>query len=122
MVSEGDARQARQDQMANADMTLSPTALEEAAKDLEQFPLNIGGYEAKISRDNWKKIATAAITTYLAQAGKAGWVMVPVEATQAMIDAGYYPAVQKRGAKSVWQCMLAAAQNGGNLPAPPRGK
>ncbi|MGX9443894.1 hypothetical protein ACWX0K_15130 [Nitrobacteraceae bacterium UC4446_H13] len=85
MVSEGDARQARQDQMANADMTLSPTALEEAAVDIEQFPLNIGGYEAKISRDDWKKIATAAITAYLAQAGKEGWVMVPVEPERVVI-------------------------------------
>jgi hypothetical protein len=37
------------------------------------------------------------------------WVMVPREPTQAMIDAGYYPCVQHRGAKSVWGEMIAAA-------------
>lgn len=31
------------------------------------------------------------------------------EPTQAMIDAGYYPAVQNRGAKSVWPVMIDAA-------------
>lgn len=43
----------------------------------------------------------------------ADWVAVPREPTQAMLDAGYYPAVQNRGCKSVWGTMLAA------LPPPP---
>lgn len=44
------------------------------------------------------------------QAGTAppGWKLVPVEPTQAMLDRGYWPCTQGRGAKSVWAEMLRA--------------
>lgn len=42
-----------------------------------------------------------------------GWTLAPVKPTQRMLDAGYCPAVQRRGAKSVWGEMLSAA------PEPP---
>ena len=37
------------------------------------------------------------------------YVIVPVEPTQEMLDAGYYPASQGRGCESVWQSMIKAA-------------
>lgn len=43
----------------------------------------------------------------------AGYVLVPVEPTQAMLDRGYWPCTQGRGAKSVWGEMLRA------IPAAP---
>ena len=48
-----------------------------------------------------------------AEAQPGEWVLVPREPTQAMLDAGHWPCVQGRGAKSVWATMLAAA------PQPP---
>ncbi|WP_241301086.1 hypothetical protein [Burkholderia cenocepacia] len=45
---------------------------------------------------------------------KAGYVLVPVEPTQAMLDRGYWPCTQGRGAKSVWGEMLRA------IPAAPQ--
>lgn len=50
----------------------------------------------------------AAIAAYLRAREAQGFVEVPVEPTREMIEAGFYPATQKRGAKSVWGCMLAA--------------
>ena len=45
-----------------------------------------------------------------------GYVLVPIVPTQEMLDAGYWPCVQRRGAKSVWAAMIAAirsARDGG---------
>ena len=98
---------------------LSPTALEEAAKAVRQSrnkcitpPTEGTEYDAAL--------ATAAITAYLAQAEKEGWVMVPKEPTTAMIEAGDFdlgsehtPANSVAATKQVYAAMLAAAQNGG---------
>ncbi len=99
---------------------LSPTALEEAAKaiyetwarnrSIDETWFGVCHVQHSIANEA-RQEATAAITAYLAQREKEGFVEVPREATQVMLDAGYYPATQRRGAKSVWQCMLAAAQN-----------
>lgn len=56
----------------------------------------------------------AVITAYESHLKAEGFVVVPVIPTQAMLDAGYYPAVQRRGAKSTWQVMLSAATTGEN--------
>ena len=100
---------------------LSPTALEAAAKaaqakrtELQHAPL------ARIYPD----LCTAAITAYLAQAEKDGWVLVPVNPTDAMIAAGCdnNPTQWNEGtdlgfaadvANGIYRAMLAAAQNGG---------
>lgn len=109
-------------------MTLSPTSLEEAAKaafevDWERPWETAESYELNYYRG----VATAAITTYLAQAEKEGWVMVPREATQEMLDAGtretepspqddpWYGSIylSDNQAEQCYRAMLAAAQNGG---------
>lgn len=96
---------------------LSPTALEEAAKAVEakmEGPGNLSSTGA----------ATAAITAYLAQREKEGFVEVPVEPTIAMIEAGCrervdgWPGVyddEERDEIREWVCkegraMLAASQ------------
>lgn len=106
-------------------MTLSPTALEEAAKAMkEQRRAQIEGRRDWATYDEQ---ATAAITAYLAQAEKEGWMMVPAIPTPAMIDAGtretepspqsdswYSPIdLSDNQAEQCYRAMLAAAQNGG---------
>ncbi|WP_231130884.1 hypothetical protein [Burkholderia vietnamiensis] len=49
---------------------------------------------------------------------KTGYVLVPVEPTQAMLDRGYWPCTQGRGAKSVWGEMLRAIPAAPQPPAP----
>lgn len=101
---------------------LSPTALEAAAKAFQhayhEHADTLEGYEAMLA---------AAITAYLAQAEKEGWVMVPLNPTPAMIDAGTRetePSPQSdywfspidlsdNQAEQCYRAMLAAAQNGG---------
>lgn len=62
-------------------MTLFPTPLEEAAKAYRDVTFNA------LTLDECRDAATAAITAYLAQAEKEGWMMAPVEPTEAMIEA-----------------------------------
>lgn len=79
---------------------LSPTALEEAAKAIS---ISTGDEPSKLTyahemqctgRDRepqyrwqyWTEHATAAITAYLAQAEKEGWVIVPREPERVVID------------------------------------
>lgn len=62
-------------------MTLLPTPLEEAAKAMHSTE----PWSSFWSTDDARLLATAAITAYLAQAGKEGWVMVPAIPTQAML-------------------------------------
>lgn len=57
---------------------------------------------------NGREFCRAALAQPAAQEAD-GWKMVPISPTQDMLDAGYYPAVQRRGAKSVWAEMLAAS-------------
>jgi len=52
---------------------LSPTALEEAAKAYRDVTFNA------LTLDECRDAATAAITAYLAQREKEGWMMVPVD-------------------------------------------
>jgi hypothetical protein len=143
-------------------MTLLPTPLEEAAKKLDPdaFAVDEFGSYALVSgssrRASARTHATAAITAYLAQAEKEGWVMVPTNATAQMIAAAFPstdrdvlssedlktgaaaimilegpadlgaitgPAVKEAAAMCKdYRTMLAAAQNGGDIPAPPMGK
>ncbi|WP_338340153.1 hypothetical protein [Burkholderia vietnamiensis] len=49
---------------------------------------------------------------------KTAYVLVPVEPTQAMLDRGYWPCTQGRGAKSVWGEMLRAIPAAPQPPAP----
>jgi len=63
-------------------MTLSPTALEAAAKAVFKRSI-FHGYNDEVKAREWartsdlhRNAATAAITAYLAQAEKEGWVMV----------------------------------------------
>lgn len=46
---------------------------------------------------------------FLRELERLGWKIVGPEPSQKMLDAGYYPAVQRRGAKSVYSEMLAAS-------------
>lgn len=140
---------------------LSPTALEGAADQLRRLEqggkrLNDWSMLPKATKRKWCDKATAAITAYLAQAGKEGWVMVPKEASARIIAAAFPstdrdvlsgddlktgaaaimilegpadlgaitgPAVKEAAAMCKdYRTMLAAAQNGGDLPAPPMGK
>ncbi len=64
-------------------MTLLPTPLEEAAKAIRAERGLFGKPNASTITQ-----ATAAITTYLAQAGKEGWVMVPLNPNYDMGEAG----------------------------------
>ena len=88
-------------------MTLLPTPLEEAAKaiaaqngdDLETVPTNKSHWNAEAGhfggrfrtvnepfRSDYEEQATAAITAYLAQAEKEGWVMVPRTLSNAEVN------------------------------------
>jgi len=95
-------------------MTLSPTALEEAAKAMH----GAEPWSSFWSTGDARLLATAAITAYLAQAGKEGWVMVPRDPSPNMRFAGAdYLLSQKRFVTAsdmwpTWKVMLAAAQNG----------
>ena len=85
-------------------MTLDPKALEAAMQDVKRFR-----FRTDSTIDDFVFMtAQAAITAYLHKRKAQGFVEVPVEPTPEMIEAGFYPATQKRGAKSVWGCMLAA--------------
>lgn len=89
-------------------MTLSPTALEEAAKaiaeqngdDIEAVPTSkshwnsesghFGGRFRTVNepfRSDYEEQATAAITAYLAQREKEGFVEVPKEASEEVVNA-----------------------------------
>jgi hypothetical protein len=119
---------------------LSPTALEAAAKaiaeqngdDIEAVPTSkshwnsesghFGGRFRTVNepfRSDYEEQATAAITAYLAQAEKEGWVLVPRDLTPDMIVQGYEHVnrdlCEGRGnaLNRLWAAMLAAAQNGG---------
>lgn len=91
-------------------MTLSPTALEEAAKAYRDVTFNA------LTLDECRDASSAAITAYLAQAGKEGWVMVPRDLTPDMIVQGYEHVnrdlCEGRGnaLNRLWAAMLAASQ------------
>lgn len=103
---------------------LSPTALEAAAKaTCESMHGNCNN--AEYISDYYTQHATAAITAYLAQAEKEGWVMVPKVANDKMVCAALDDFEKRAGRQRlthIYAAMLAAAQNGGDLPAPPMGK
>ncbi len=104
-------------------MTLFPTALEAAAKAMHSSQ----PWSSFWSINDARLLATAAITAYLAQAEKEGWVMVPREPTWQMQVAGRDAILAEDDdldlstddARAAYRAMLAAAQNGGDLPAPP---
>ncbi len=86
---------------------LSPTALEAAAKaTCESMHGNCNN--AEYISDYYTQHATAAITAYLAQAGKEGWVMVPKDNLEFIADMS-----GERSIRQEARSMLAAAQNGG---------
>ena len=93
---------------------LSPTALEAAATAMRVLHGHYG-----TPTPNAIASATAAITAYLAQAEKEGWVMVPLDPSPNMRFAGAdYLLSQKRFVTAsdmwpTWKVMIAAAQNGG---------
>lgn len=69
-------------------MTLSPTALEMVARAIfaaRWWPDAIHpAFEHQ--QEDWEACATAAITAYLAQAEKEGWVMVPRTLSNAEVN------------------------------------
>lgn len=83
---------------------ISPTALESA---------ELAVHRCRTSLPNI--VATAAITAYLAQAEKEGWVMVPKEPTVAMVRSGAKGSGEDSEGCAIgaWKAMLAVAQNGG---------
>lgn len=101
-------------------MTLSPTALESAAV-AALVEMDDRGLLKEVGDDLFDEIknavATAAITAYLAQAGKEGRVMVPKEPTGAMVEAGAEVMYGRYRCSfevtPIYTEMLAAAQNGG---------
>ncbi|MDF0506531.1 hypothetical protein POK33_37900 [Burkholderia cenocepacia] len=91
-------------------------SLEDAANwltdpDSKRSTLRAAVFARKRANALWKARAAASPAAEL-KPRKAGYVLVPVEPTQAMLDRGYWPCVQGRGAKSVWGEMLRA------IPAP----
>lgn len=64
-------------------MTLSPTALEEAAKAMHSSQ----PWSSFWSINDARLLATAAITAYLAQREKEGFVEVPKEASEEVVNA-----------------------------------
>lgn len=86
---------------------LSPTALEEAAKAMHSSQ----PWSSFWSINDARLLATAAITAYLAQMEKEGWMMVP------LILARKVTSIARRNedAPEITElsAMLAAAQNGG---------
>ncbi|WP_264858167.1 hypothetical protein [Burkholderia cenocepacia] len=98
------------------------TAAEGAADLAERAHLAAGQWansntpiaEALAYRDGFIAGARSPAMAAAAVPRKAGYVLVPVEPTQAMLDRGYWPCTQGRGAKSVWGEMLRA------IPAAPQ--
>jgi len=106
-------------------MTLSPTALEEAAKAISistgdepskltyarEMQCSGNDREPQYRWQYWTEHATAAITSYLAQAGKEGWVMVPLNLARRVTSI----ARRNEDAPEIHELstLLAAAQNGG---------
>lgn len=84
---------------------LSPTALEAAAKAYRDVTFNA------LTLDECRDAATAAITAYLAQAEKEGWVMVPLNLARRVTSI----ARRNEDAPEIHELstLLTAAQNGG---------
>ena len=95
-------------------MTLSPTALESAAV-AALVEMDDRGLLKEVGDDLFDEIknavATAAIMAYLAQAGKEGWVMVPLNLARRVTSI----ARRNEDAPEIHELstLLAAAQNGG---------
>ena len=85
---------------------LSPTALKAA---------RVAWLESASDYTRLDTSISAAITAYLAQAGKEGWVMVPAEPTEAMIEGLVSHGFVQEFAADDYRAMLAAAQNGGGV-------
>lgn len=66
-------------------------------------------HEAAFERMTREHIAQACITAYLAAERERGFVMVPVEATEEMVDAGH----EHLGPRRVYRAMIAASQSHG---------
>lgn len=100
---------------------LSPTALEAAAKQLDPDAWDSNAPGADDRREDARIMATAAITAYLAQAGKEGWVMVPKEASEEVVNAALDKHAEITPCESpfgpdgyfalLYRAMVAAAQN-----------
>lgn len=86
--------------------TLLPTALEAAAKAFQT-----AYHEHADTLDGYESMLAAAITAYLAQARKEGWVMVPVGLARKVTSI----ARRNEDAPEITElsALLAAAQNGG---------
>lgn len=115
---------------------LSPTALEEAAKAISistgdepskltyarEMQCSGNDREPQYRWQYWTEHATAAITAYLAQAGKEGWVMVPRTLSNAEVnlalgrDADAYLTPMHSMFRDFHNNVVraAAAQNGGD--------
>ena len=106
---------------------LSPTALEEAAKAISistgdepskltyarEMQCSGNDREPQYRWQYWTEHATAAITAYLAQREKEGWVMVPKVASDKMICAALDDFVKRAGYQRfthIYDAMLAASQ------------
>lgn len=111
---------------------LDPKALEAAARDAyiahhrngpteEAFVepnMGRGGFKTEVVV--WNAVAQAAVSAYLAAMREAGFVMVPVEPTEDMIDAGFdhhpkhlevklgRPPTPEEDMAGQWSAMLAA--------------
>ena len=81
-------------------MTLSPTALKAA---------RVAWLESASDYTRLDTSISAAITAYLAQAGKEGWVMVPAEPTEAMIEGLVSHGFVQEFAADDYRAMLSAA-------------
>lgn len=114
---------------------LSPTALEAAAKAVYESKLIVKPRApwddgiSTVTKTFCKQAGEAAITAYLAQAEKEGWVMVPKEPTLGMMSAAGKAVaayIEKMAASGgvveasdyalravIYRAMIAAAQSGG---------
>jgi len=116
---------------------LSPTALEEAAKAISistgdepdkltyarEMQCSGNDREPQYRWQYWTEHATAAITAYLAQREKEGFVEVPKEASEEVVNAALDKHAEITPCESpfgpdgyfalLYRAMVAAAQNGG---------
>ena len=98
---------------------LSPTALEEAAGAMH----GAEPWSSFWSTDDARLLSTAAITTYLAQREKEGFVEVPKEASEEVVNAALDKHAEITPCESpfgpdgyfalLYRAMVAAAQNEG---------
>ena len=85
------------------------TMIERVAKAVREADIISLGRREDLPIEAIRRLADECQPDYEAMARAA--IEAMQHPTQSMLDSGFYPAVQRRGAKSVWQEMILAALN-----------